>query len=474
VTEAQCKYADTTEAVEAPTASAGRDVLVERRPLTVLAGSIAGVLPSATESDPEELLDTMAALYFASTDAIKRYDGFAANLPGDTFLAYFGYPAAHEDDAERAVRAGLNLVDIVGRFEAPGCLQARIGIATGLVVIGDETGEEEGRRLHVIGAAPSLATRLQGLATPGTVLIAESTRRQIGAFFALEDAGSQQPGDAPRRAWRVLDERRGLGRFEALRSTDTPLVGREEEMAQFDRLWARAKAGDGHAVLLSGEPGVGKSRLAAALEERLGEEPHHRLRYFCSPYHQNSALYPIIAQLERAARFERDDSPELKLEKLEELFVALSPIEEDIALLADLLSLGGSPRYPPLDFTPQRKKEKTFAVWLRQIEALSRQRPVLIVFEDLQWVDPTSRELLDVIIERLEDWPVLLIATFRSEFQPPWTGQPAVTAMSLNRLNRRNSAMLVEGLVGAEARLQNDVAAQSSSAVTGCRCFSKS
>jgi len=283
VTEAQCKYADTTEAVEAPTASAGRDVLVERRPLTVLAGSIAGVLPSATESDPEELLDTMAALYFASTDAIKRYDGFAANLPGDTFLAYFGYPAAHEDDAERAVRAGLNLVDIVGRFEAPGCLQARIGIATGLVVIGDETGEEEGRRLHVIGAAPSLATRLQGLATPGTVLIAESTRRQIGAFFALEDAGSQQPGDAPRRAWRVLDERRGLGRFEALRSTDTPLVGREEEMAQFDRLWARAKAGDGHAVLLSGEPGVGKSRLAAALEERLGEKPHHRLRYSAHP-----------------------------------------------------------------------------------------------------------------------------------------------------------------------------------------------
>ena len=202
------------------------------------------------------------------------------------------------------------------------------------------------------------------------------------------------------------------------------------------------KAGDGHAVLLSGEPGVGKSRLAAAIEERLGEESHHRLRYFCSPYHQNSALYPFIAQLE----------------KLEELLAALSPIEEDIALFADLLSLGVSPRYPALDFMPQRKKEKTFAAWLRQVEALSCQRPVLIVFEDLQWIDPTSRELLDLIIERLESWPVLLITTFRSEYQPPWTGQPAVTAMSLNRLNRRNSAMLVQGLIGAEARLSNNVA----------------
>jgi predicted ATPase len=227
-------------------------------------------------------------------------------------------------------------------------------------------------------------------------------------------------------------------------------------------------------VLLSGEPGVGKSRLVAALEERIGEEPHHRLRYFCSPHHQNSALYPIIAQLEGAAGFERQDSPEWKLERLEELLGALSPAEEELALLADLLSLGGSPRYPPLDFTPQRKKEKTLAACLRQIEALSRERPVLIVFEDLQWVDPTSRELLDLIIERLEAWPVLLIATFRSEFQPPWTGQPVVTAMSLNRLNRRNSATLVRSLIGAGLNCRTMSRTRSSTAVTGCRCFSKS
>jgi DNA-binding winged helix-turn-helix (wHTH) protein len=197
VMQAQCKYADTSEVVEAPTA--GRDVLVERRPLTVLAGSIVSVPASAAEADPEELLDTMATLYRACADAFKRYDGFVTHLPGDTFFAYFGYPAAHEDDPERAVRAGISLVDIIGRFEAPGCLQTRIGIATGLVIIGDVIGEGHGRP-NVVGTAPSLATTLHALAAPNTILIAESTQRQVGAFFALEDAGSQLPCNAPQRA----------------------------------------------------------------------------------------------------------------------------------------------------------------------------------------------------------------------------------------------------------------------------------
>ena len=210
--------------------------------------------------------------------------------------------------------------------------------------------------------------------------------------------------------------------------------------------------------MLSGEPGVGKSRLAAALEEQLAEEPHHRLRYFCSSYHQNSALYPFIAQLERAAGFERDDTPELKLGKLEALLAPLSPPEKEIALLADLLSLPGSSRYPPLDFTPQRKKEETLQACLRQLNALAGQRPVLIVFEDLQWTDATSRELLDLIIERLERWPMLLITTFRPEFQPAWIGQPQVTTLSLNRLNRRSAGALVQGLAGAKIPLPKDVA----------------
>jgi hypothetical protein len=212
----------------------------------------------------------MAALHRSFAEVIGQYDGFVANFPGEDLLAYFGYPAAHEDDAERAVRAGLTLVDAIGRFEAS-------------------------NRPSVVGAVLSLATRLQALAEPNTILITESTRRQIGAFFELEDAAAQPPGGGSQRTWRVLGERRGLGRFEALRSEDTPLVGREEEIALLGRLWSHAKAGDGHAVLLSGEPGVGKSRLAGAVEERLGEEPHHRLRFFCSSYHQSSALYPVIA-----------------------------------------------------------------------------------------------------------------------------------------------------------------------------------
>ena len=306
--------------------------------------------------------------------------------------------------------------------------------------------------------APALARRLQALAEPNTVLITESTQRQVGTFFELEDAGAQPPDGASQRIWRVVSERRGLGRFEALRSGATPMIGREEEIALLVRLWSHAKAGNGHAVLLSGEAGVGKSRLTAEFEERIGQKPHHQLRYFCSPYHQNSALYPIIAQLERAAGFGSDDSPELKFRKFEALITPLSPSAEDTALLADLLSLAPSAAYPPVDFTPQHKKEKTFAAWLRQLEGLSGQRPVLIVFEDLQWVDPTSRELLDLIIERLETRAVLLIATFRPEYQPPWTGQPGVTAMSLSRLTRRDAATLVYGLAGPGSPLPNDVA----------------
>jgi len=229
----------------------------ERRPITVLSGDIVGFPLSATETDPEDLLETMRALYRDCAEVIGQYDGFVANFPGEALLAYFGYPAAHEDNAEPAVRAGLTLVDVIAGFEAPNRLRAHIGIASGLVVIGDVIGHGEGRQPNVVGAAPSLATRLQALSEPNTILITERTRRQVGAFFELEDLGALQPGGTSQRIWRVLGERRGLGRFEALRSADTPLVGREEEIALLLRLWTQAKAGDGQAVLLCGEPGVG-------------------------------------------------------------------------------------------------------------------------------------------------------------------------------------------------------------------------
>jgi DNA-binding winged helix-turn-helix (wHTH) protein/predicted ATPase len=431
----------------------------ERRPITVLSCGTTGLARVEDDPDPEEALKTIAALHAACVEVIGSYGGFVANCRGGNLLAYFGYPQAHEDDAERAIRAGLTLLDAIGRLETPDRWQTKIGIASGVVVIGDLIGQGEAQERAIIGEAPNLAVSMQVLAEPNAIVIADNTRDHIGALFAIEDLASTQlqGSPPPQRAWRIVGESRGMGRFEALRSANAPLVGREEEIALLMRRWTQAKAGEGHAVLLSGEPGVGKSRLSAALEDRLLAEPHFPLRYFCSPHHQDSALYPIIGQLERAAGFERDDDPETRFEKLETLIAAASPEREDAALLADLLSLPGAERYPPLEATPQRRREKTFNALLRQLTGLARRQPVLIVFEDLQWIDPTSRELLDLIVQCVETWPALLIATFRPEFQPPWTGLPQVTAMSLNRLGRRDAAALVQGLSGEKAALPSHV-----------------
>jgi tetratricopeptide (TPR) repeat protein len=253
------------------------------------------------------------------------------------------------------------------------------------------------------------------------------------------------------RAWHVVSENRTLGQFEALRSGATTLVGRDEEMELLLRRWGQAKAGKGRVVLISAEPGVGKSRLAEALAERIATEPHIRLRYFCSPHHQDSALYPAIAQMERAAGFQHADDAAARLVKLQSLLALTTPPTEDLALIAELHSLPSVDLAPPLDLTPQRRKEKTFEALLRQVEGLSRQRPVLIVFDDIHWIDPSSRELLDRTIERVADWPVLLLALFRPEFQPPWTGQPHVTMLTLARLDRRDTAAMVANVAGNAA-----------------------
>jgi predicted ATPase len=248
-----------------------------------------------------------------------------------------------------------------------------------------------------------------------------------------------------------------LSRFEALRSETTPLVGRGEELELLIRRWQQAKSGEGRVVLLSGEPGIGKSRLTAALYERIAGGPHTRLRYFCSPHHQDSALYPVIVQLERAAGFARDDEPETKLDKLETL---LGPEIGDISLLIELLSLPGGDRFAPLELSPQRKKERTFGALLRQLEGLARTQPILMIFEDLHWIDPTSQEFLDLVLARIDRLPVMLVATFRPEFQPPWAGQPHVTVIALNRLRRNEGAAMVERLAGNAALLPPDVIAE--------------
>jgi predicted ATPase/class 3 adenylate cyclase len=430
------------------------ETTAERRPLSLMFCDLVGSTALSSRLDPEDLREVIHTYQACVADTIHRFDGFVARYVGDGVLIYFGWPKAHETDAERAVRAGLAVAAAVSEAPLGGeCLQVRIGIATGLVVIGEPIGSGDSRQQTAVGETPNLAARLQGLAGPGQVVIDAATRRQIGGLFECQDLGSVElkglPAAVP--AWQVLLENRTLGQFEALRSGLTPLVGRDEEMGLLLRRWAQAKTGSGRVVLISAEPGVGKSRLAEALAEQIAAGPHTRLRYFCSPHHQDSALYPVIAQMERAAGFAHPDGPAARVAKLRALLDAVAPPVEDVALIADLLSLPSADLAPPLDVTPQRKKEKTFDALFRQVEGLSRQQPVLMLFDDLHWVDPSSRELLDHVIERIADWPVLLLAMFRPEFQPPWTGQPHVTLLTLARLDRRNTAVMVANVAGEAA-----------------------
>jgi tetratricopeptide (TPR) repeat protein len=338
-------------------------------------------------------------------------------------------------------------------------LQVRIGVATGLVVVGDLIGTGEAQERGVVGDTPNLAQRLQMLAEPGQVVISDSTRRLSAGLFEYGDQGKVAlKGLAdPVQAWWVTGTSTVASRFEAQHETSlTPLVGRDEELELLFRRWRRARSGEGQVVLLSGEPGIGKSRLTVAFEERLQDEPYARVRYFCTPHHTDSALYPTIRQLERAAGFERDDTPAAKLDKMTSLLDASSGQENDAQLLSELLSIPTGDSYAALNWSPQRKKEKTFDVLLRRLEMLSHRRPVLVVYEDIHWVDPSSRELLDMMVERAARLPVLLIITFRPEFLPPWTGQAHVSTLTLSRLGRREGAVLVERVAGNNV-LSNEI-----------------
>jgi class 3 adenylate cyclase/tetratricopeptide (TPR) repeat protein len=426
----------------------------ERRHVTVMFSDLVGSTALSTRLDPEDVRDLIFAYQQCVTEAVGRYGGFLAKYMGDGVLIYFGYPQAHEDDAERAVRAGLELIAAVQELPAQVPLQTRVGIATGLVVVGDLIGSGEAQERGIVGETPNLAARLQSLAEPNMLVIADNTRKLIGNLFELEDLGPKELKgiSKPVRAWSALRPSAVASRFEALHATGmTTLVGRDEENALLLSCWSRARAGEGQVVLLSGEAGIGKSRLTAALLESLAAEPHTQLRYFCSSQHTDSAFYPIIGQMERAAGLQRDDSSLAKLDKLDALLVQTATSKEDMALFAEMLSLPNDGRYPTLNLTPQQRRQRTLTALTTQLERLASRRPVLMIFEDVHWIDPTSLEALKRSVEQIKTFSALLIVTFRPEFVAPWVVQSEVSSMVLNRLGERDSTAIVASLAGKKA-----------------------
>ena len=429
----------------------------ERRQLTIMVCNIVGSAALSARLDPEDMHDLIAAFYKAVADSVSRFDGFVAQYLGDGAHVYFGYPAADEHDAEQAVRAGLAILDAVGMLKVSSgvTLQASVGIATGLVVVGERPATGDIQPRVAIGEAPNVAAQLQALASPGEVVIAASTRRLVGRMFDGRALGAGEITGLPQplEAWQVRGEAIGVSRFEARRSGELSLlVGRQEEIELLLRRWHQAKLGEGSVVLLSGEPGIGKSRIAESLLSRLDGEPHARLRYFCSPHHTHSPLYPFVVQLEQAAGFEPGSDATAKLDKLEALLKrSATNLARDVVLFAELLGLPADERYPALAFSPAQKREMTLTSILDQLEGVAARSPVLIVIEDVHWIDPTSLDLLDRLVFRVANMAALLVATFRLELQPTWVGQPHVTTLPLSRLGRRDSASIIRSITRDKA-----------------------
>jgi class 3 adenylate cyclase len=424
----------------------------ERRQLTALFCDLVGSTELTAELDPEDMADLIRAFQGAVAAAVTRFDGHIAKWMGDAAMVYFGYPRAHEDDAERAARAALALIEAVAalRHERGAALKVRIGISTGLVVVGELIGEGEAQLRGLVGDTPDLAMRLQALTEPDTVVVSAATLRLLGKTFEtrpLQPQPVRSPG-RPTPAWLITGERENVSRFDASRSeTLTPFVGREEEIALLLERWRRAVGGEGQVAMLSGEAGIGKSRILAMLRERLGGERHVQLRYQCSPHHINDSFHPVTGQIWRAAGFVSGEPTSARLDKLERMVESVGlPIGDIVPYMAAVLALPTGGRYPPLDMAPGELKERTITALMTPAIELARQTPLLMIVEDAHWIDPSSLDLACRMVEMTRHMPVLWVMTFRPEFSPPWLARDHVTALSLNRLARDQSLTMIDGV----------------------------
>jgi len=428
--------------------------VAERRQLTVMFCDLVGSTELSQQLDPEDLRDIMRRYQDAVAGAVTRYGGHIAKYLGDGVLVYFGWPQAYEDQAERAVRASLDAVTAVNRLQIANgeFLQARVGISTGEVVIGDLVGESGRDEEAVTGETPNLAARLQSAAEPGQVIFENATKLLIGGTFVLEPLVPQRLKGFREtvKAWRVVGEEKVESRFDAAHGSSLlELVGRDAELQLLLDRWETAKSGEGQVVMVAGEAGIGKSRLSQALRDAVSREPHTRLRYQCSPHHMNSALYPTTQQLQHAAGINRDDDGDFRLDKLLELLNDEVEGSSDAALLANLLSIPFEERLGPIEASPAQIKQQTLNAICDQLLRLSDNSPVLFLFEDAHWIDPTSLELLELSISRIQNSPVLIVITHRPEWKIPETGYDNVTSLALNRLSKAQVAKIVRAVAGS-------------------------
>jgi class 3 adenylate cyclase/tetratricopeptide (TPR) repeat protein/ABC-type transport system involved in cytochrome c biogenesis ATPase subunit len=425
----------------------------ERRHLTVMFVDLVGSTEMATQMDAEDMRDVITSYQNTVAGVVGRFEGFVAKFMGDGVLCYFGWPRANEDDAERAVRSGLSIIEAVKKTKAPNGspLSTRVGIATGVVIVGDLIGSGATQEAAVVGETPNLAARLQGVAGLNQLVVAKETQRLLGTLFdlVLLDGQDLKGISGPVDAYRVEGEATVQSRFAARQSgAMTPIVGREREIELMSERWSLARSGQGQMLIVSGEAGIGKSRITQAVIDEVANDDHTRMSYQCSPYHADSAFYPVIQQMSFAAGFASSDSPDVRLDKLEAL---LGADQDTLRLVAPLLGLDGVSRYGAVDLTPAQQRARTMQTLAGLLVRQAAEKPVLMVFEDLHWIDPTSLELLDLLLNAITDQPVMILATARPTFEYGFGGHPIVTRLALNRLGKDQINGIVSKLTDGKA-----------------------